>query len=354
VRVLEKRFAAAIEEIRKRSDCIVQVTTGGAVGMSIDERADCLRCGPEMATLNCGTLNFGDDVFVNTRPDIRRLAEKIQAAGAVAELECYEVGHVEEALRLHAAGAVAEQIKRAQQRQALMGQAPAGWAAGAECLAYYATDGQWYPAKVESVTEGGNFVVVYEGYGNSEEVRGGARLGVRVHASSLGWWTPDDIPWPDHTPSRGCNGAGAAPQGCAAREWSAPTAPDLPALTTHLLPHFNHRRRGAAFPPNPRVSWCPAPCGPAPTRAQRRRFTGAWPRPSGSAWRRSPRSRRYPRWEGGGRGGGLHSTGVGKGGSVSRLPSRPRGRRGARSGWARCLGAACAAAAAAAAGGRRA
>ena len=101
-----ERFAAAIEEIRKRSDCIVQVTTGGAVGMSIDERADCLRCGPEMATLNCGTLNFGDDVFVNSRPDIRRLAQKIRASGAMPELECYEVGHVEEALRLHAEDAV--------------------------------------------------------------------------------------------------------------------------------------------------------------------------------------------------------------------------------------------------------
>jgi survival-of-motor-neuron-related-splicing factor 30 len=72
-------------------------------------------------------------------------------------------------------GGVAEQIKRAQQRQALQGHAPAGWAVGAECLAYYATDGQWYPAKVESVTEDGKFVVVYEGYGNSEEVGGGGR-----------------------------------------------------------------------------------------------------------------------------------------------------------------------------------
>ena len=100
------RFAAAMEEIRKRSDCIIQLTTGGAVGMSIDERADGLRTRPEMATLNCGTLNFGDGVFVNTRPEIRRLASRIAEAGSVAELECYEVGHVEEALRLHAEGAV--------------------------------------------------------------------------------------------------------------------------------------------------------------------------------------------------------------------------------------------------------
>jgi 3-keto-5-aminohexanoate cleavage enzyme len=98
------RFAEVIEAIRKKCDCIIQPTTGGAVGMSIDERSGPLACKPEMATLNCGTINFGDDVFVNSRPDIRLLAAKLRAAGAMPELECYEVGHVEEALTLAAEG----------------------------------------------------------------------------------------------------------------------------------------------------------------------------------------------------------------------------------------------------------
>jgi len=53
-----------------------------------------------MATLNCGSVNFGDDIFVNSRPDIRQLAKRIRAAGSIAELECYEVGHIDEALAL--------------------------------------------------------------------------------------------------------------------------------------------------------------------------------------------------------------------------------------------------------------
>ena len=101
-----ERFAQVIEAIRRKCDCIIQVTTGGAVGMSIDERAGSLACAPEMATLNCGTINFGDDVFINSRRDIRQLAAKIRGAGAVAELECYEVGHIEEALALVAEGAI--------------------------------------------------------------------------------------------------------------------------------------------------------------------------------------------------------------------------------------------------------
>jgi 3-keto-5-aminohexanoate cleavage enzyme len=99
-----ERFAEVIDAIGRKCDCIIQPSTGGAVGMSIDERAGPLACRPEMATLNCGTINFGDDVFVNSRPDIRKLAERIGAAGALAELECYEVGHVNEALALAAEG----------------------------------------------------------------------------------------------------------------------------------------------------------------------------------------------------------------------------------------------------------
>jgi 3-keto-5-aminohexanoate cleavage enzyme len=100
-------FREIIDRLRAAGcDAIVQCSTGGAVGMSIDERAQPLDCKPEMATLNCGTLNFGDDVFVNTRPDIRKIAAEIRAAGAVPELECYEVGHVAEALALASEGAI--------------------------------------------------------------------------------------------------------------------------------------------------------------------------------------------------------------------------------------------------------
>jgi 3-keto-5-aminohexanoate cleavage enzyme len=100
-------FAEVIGRISEKTDVIVQVSTGGAVGMGVDERAQPLLCRPEMATLNCGTLNFGDDVFVNSRPLIRDLAGRIRASGAVAELECYEVGHIHEALALNASGHLA-------------------------------------------------------------------------------------------------------------------------------------------------------------------------------------------------------------------------------------------------------
>lgn len=65
---------------------------------------------------------------------------------------------------------VADQIRRAQVKQALLGQGNPAWAVGSECLALYSGDGQYYKATVKSVTDEGKFVVLYEGYGTEETV----------------------------------------------------------------------------------------------------------------------------------------------------------------------------------------
>src|SRR5881392_747070 len=95
-------FQKAIDAIRARCDVIVQTSTGGAVGMSADERAQPLECKPkpDMATLNAGSLNFGEDVFLNPFPLVRDFAQRMRSKGIACELECYDVGHVEACLRL--------------------------------------------------------------------------------------------------------------------------------------------------------------------------------------------------------------------------------------------------------------
>lgn len=97
-------FERAIAEIRRRTDVIVQTSTGGAVGMSVDERAQPLLARPEMASLNCGTINFGDDVFENSLPLMRDMARRIRDAGVTPELELYEFGHLDNALLLEKEG----------------------------------------------------------------------------------------------------------------------------------------------------------------------------------------------------------------------------------------------------------
>jgi uncharacterized protein (DUF849 family) len=110
-------FKEVMTGIAERCDAIVQPTTGGGVGMTIDERARVVtECRPEMATFNCGSFNFGifgvkprpemapweveyldgtrDYVFRNTFKDVHRLSEIFREAGTKPEYEVYDVGHL--------------------------------------------------------------------------------------------------------------------------------------------------------------------------------------------------------------------------------------------------------------------
>lgn len=103
-------FRAAIREIRKRCDILVQVSTGGAVGMSVDERCGPLRLTgedrPDMATLTTGTVNFGEDVFWNPRPLVRDIARRIKDLGLRPEIECFDAGMIDAAEALAKEGLV--------------------------------------------------------------------------------------------------------------------------------------------------------------------------------------------------------------------------------------------------------
>ncbi len=91
-----EHFREIVDRIRQAGcDVVIQCSTGGAVGMSVDERLGSLVDGAEMATLNMGTLNFGDDVFVNTRPDIVRIAGRIRERRIAPECEVYDAGMLE-------------------------------------------------------------------------------------------------------------------------------------------------------------------------------------------------------------------------------------------------------------------
>ncbi len=102
------RYGEILKAIRQACpEAILQVSTGGATGMSREERLQPLSLNPEMATLDCGTLNFGgDEIFINTENDIIAFAQAIQQRGIYKELECFEKGHVDMALRLHKKGLI--------------------------------------------------------------------------------------------------------------------------------------------------------------------------------------------------------------------------------------------------------
>ena len=105
--------------IKESTDAVINMTTGGAQTMTIDDRlAGPLRMKPEMCSLNMGSMNFGlypmasrikefkhdwepgylemsrGHIFRNTFADIERLLETMGAHGTRFEFECYDVGHL--------------------------------------------------------------------------------------------------------------------------------------------------------------------------------------------------------------------------------------------------------------------
>ena len=100
------RFKLAMDAIRKCCpDVIVQPSTGGAVGMSNEERLQPVTLLPEMATLDCGTVNFGkDDIFVNSENTIIAFGQKMIELGVKPEVEVFDKGMIDTAIRLQAKG----------------------------------------------------------------------------------------------------------------------------------------------------------------------------------------------------------------------------------------------------------
>ena len=103
------RFQECEEAIYKACPNIILIpSTGGAVGMTPDERLDSTNTNPipEMATLDCGTCNFGDDIFDNTMPTMRAFGKRMIEKGIKPEYECFEMGHLDTILTMARKGEV--------------------------------------------------------------------------------------------------------------------------------------------------------------------------------------------------------------------------------------------------------
>ncbi|MCQ2565276.1 MAG: 3-keto-5-aminohexanoate cleavage protein [Clostridia bacterium] len=97
------RFQEMVDAIRKECpDVIIQPSTGGAVGMTDLERLQSTEIvpTPEMATLDCGTCNFGgDEIFVNTDNTIANFGDIMKQRGIKPECEVFDKGMIDLALK---------------------------------------------------------------------------------------------------------------------------------------------------------------------------------------------------------------------------------------------------------------
>jgi uncharacterized protein (DUF849 family) len=114
-----KLFQQFLPSIAERSNVVINITTGGAPTMGVEERLQpALVFQPEIASLNMGSMNFGlyemlgryktfqydweqpylagteDLVFRNSFRDIKYILESCRANGTRFEMECYDIGHL--------------------------------------------------------------------------------------------------------------------------------------------------------------------------------------------------------------------------------------------------------------------
>ena len=96
------RYAKARDLIRAGgSDVIINMSTGGGAGQTTDEqRMAPVALAPEIASFDCGSVNFGKTVFVNSPAFLDELVRRMTEYGVVPEIECFEPGHIANAIRL--------------------------------------------------------------------------------------------------------------------------------------------------------------------------------------------------------------------------------------------------------------
>jgi 3-keto-5-aminohexanoate cleavage enzyme len=97
-----ERYARVRELVEAAgSNVVINMSTGGGAGTTSDEeRMAPVALSPEIASFDCGSVNFGERVFINSPSFLRELATRMKAHGVKPEIECFEAGHVWNALRL--------------------------------------------------------------------------------------------------------------------------------------------------------------------------------------------------------------------------------------------------------------
>ncbi|MBR5465645.1 MAG: 3-keto-5-aminohexanoate cleavage protein [Alistipes sp.] len=94
-------FSRTLDLIREKSDIVIQGSTGGLSTLSLEDRSVCLsEPRVEVASLNMGSVNFGESVYINTLPEIRYWAGRMREEKVVPEMEIFDLSMVETCSKL--------------------------------------------------------------------------------------------------------------------------------------------------------------------------------------------------------------------------------------------------------------
>ncbi|MDR1241793.1 MAG: 3-keto-5-aminohexanoate cleavage protein [Deltaproteobacteria bacterium] len=106
------KFRETVELVREKCDIILNLTTSGGRGLPLtdEDRFAHLALKPEMCSMDCGTMNFGERIFSNSPQFLRKLGKAALAAGVKPEIEVFDTAFITNALRLAQEGCLAEPL----------------------------------------------------------------------------------------------------------------------------------------------------------------------------------------------------------------------------------------------------
>ena len=88
------RLKETVAALRAETSLVVQLSTGGAVTDPEEDRLRVLEAMPDSASCTMGTVNFGDDVFMNRWEFVVELHKRMRDRGIVPEYEIFDIGHL--------------------------------------------------------------------------------------------------------------------------------------------------------------------------------------------------------------------------------------------------------------------
>lgn len=94
------RLHDTVQALRDSTDLCLQLSTGGSVHDRLEDRLRVLDAEPDSCSLTCGSVNFGDEVFLNPYPFMSQLYVQAQDREVVPEFELFDLGHVAALRRL--------------------------------------------------------------------------------------------------------------------------------------------------------------------------------------------------------------------------------------------------------------
>lgn len=104
-------YDSTVRQIRENSDIVIQGSTGGASDLSREQRCVAIRHPlTEVASLNIGSVNFDDGVYINTIGDIRYWADRMKETAVIPEMEVFDLSMIGTAQKLLSEGRVAKLI----------------------------------------------------------------------------------------------------------------------------------------------------------------------------------------------------------------------------------------------------